>query len=41
MSTQEASAPMREMKWLFSWWGSGLLLVTVLAALFPVRSCAR
>jgi class 3 adenylate cyclase len=41
MSTREAFAPIREMRWLFSWWGSGLLLVTVLAAWFVTREILR
>ena len=41
MSTSEAFAPVREMRWLFSWWGSGLLVFTVLAALFVTREILR
>jgi class 3 adenylate cyclase len=41
MSTREAFAPIREMRWLFSWWGSGLLLLTALAAWFVTRQILR
>jgi len=41
ISTAEAFAPMREMRWLFSWWGSGLLVLTVIAAWFVTRQILR
>lgn len=41
MSLDEALIPVREMQRLFSWWGLGLLLVTVLAAWLMTRQILR
>lgn len=41
MNLDEALKPVREMRRLFSWWGLGLFLVTVLAALLTTRQILR
>jgi class 3 adenylate cyclase len=37
MTSNEAFRPVREMQWVFSWWGAGLLLLTALAAWVMTR----
>jgi class 3 adenylate cyclase len=41
MYLQEALKPVSEMQRLFSWWGAGLLLLTVLAAWYMTRQILR
>jgi class 3 adenylate cyclase len=41
ISMEEALKPIREMQRLFTWWGSGLLLLTVAAALLMTRPILR
>lgn len=41
MYLSEALKPVSEMQRLFSWWGSGLLLLTVIAALLMTRQILR
>ena len=41
MTLDEALRPVSEMKRLFSWWGAGLLLLTVLGAWFMTRQILR
>jgi class 3 adenylate cyclase len=41
ISTAEALQPIREMRWVFSWWGVGLLGLTVLAAWLVAREILR
>jgi class 3 adenylate cyclase len=41
MNLDEALRPVRDMQRLFSWWGAGLLLLTVLAALLMTRQILR
>ena len=41
ISTAEALQPIREMRWVFSWWGVGLLALTVLAAWLVAREILR
>src|SRR5215813_8112907 len=41
MSLNEALRPVSEMQRLFSWWGAGLLLLTVTAAWFMTRQILR
>jgi class 3 adenylate cyclase len=41
MDLDEALKPVSEMRRLFGWWGAGLLLVTVLAALLTTREILR
>jgi class 3 adenylate cyclase len=37
MTSNEAFRPVREMQWVLSWWGAGLLLLTLLAAWLMTR----
>jgi class 3 adenylate cyclase len=41
MDLDEALQPVSEMRRLFSWWGAGLLLLTVIAALLMTRQILR
>jgi class 3 adenylate cyclase len=41
MTSNEAFRPVREMGWVFSWWGVGLLLLTLLAAWLMTRQILR
>jgi class 3 adenylate cyclase len=41
ISTAEALQPIKEMRWVFSWWGVGLLALTVLAAWLVSREILR
>ncbi len=41
MNLGEALKPVREMQRLFGWWGAGMLLVTVMAALLMTRQILR
>jgi len=41
MSLREALKPVAEMERLFSWWGAGLLFLTVVAALLTTRQILR
>jgi len=41
MALNEALRPVSEMQRLFSWWGAGLLLLTVIAAWFIARQIVR
>ena len=41
MTSNEAFQPVREMQWVFSWWGAGLLLLTILAAWLMTRQILR
>src|SRR5262249_14013895 len=41
MNLDEALRPVSEMQRLFSWWGAGLFLLTVLAAWFMTRQILR
>jgi len=41
MTVDEALKPISDMQRLFSWWGAGLLLLTVLAAWFMTRQILR
>ena len=41
MTSEEAFRPVRQMQWVFSWWGAGLLLLTALAAWLATREILR
>ncbi|HMK31889.1 MAG TPA: adenylate/guanylate cyclase domain-containing protein, partial [Terriglobales bacterium] len=41
MTSSEAFRPIRELLWVFSWWGVGLLLLTALAAWLTTREILR
>ena len=41
MTSNEAFRPVREMQWVFGWWGAGLLLLTSLAAWLMTRQILR
>jgi class 3 adenylate cyclase len=41
MTSNEAFRPVREMQWVFSWWGAALLLLTSLAAWLMTRQILR
>jgi class 3 adenylate cyclase len=41
MTSQEAFRPVRQMQWVFSWWGVALLLLTALAAWLVTREILR
>lgn len=41
ITTTEAFRPVRQLQWVFSWWGAGLLLLTAMAAWLMTRQILR